>query len=190
MPARPLNPTAASLLGFLHDGPMTGWDLVEYAQQRIGGFWSLTQSQVYRELAAMAAAGLIRAGERGRRDRQPYEITEAGRAAFAEWAANPPAAEAIRFPLLLTVLFGRHLPPARLAEYLAAHRASHTARLAEYQQVAAALPADADDIDPYSVATLRFGLAYERAVLDWFDGLPAPLRPADPDGDATPPPTP
>ncbi|WP_046562588.1 PadR family transcriptional regulator [Micromonospora sp. HK10] len=184
MPDRPMNATAASLLGFLHDGPMTGWDLVEYAQQRIGGFWSLTQSQVYRELAAMAAAGLVRAGERGRRDRQPYEITEAGRAAFAEWAANPPAEEAIRFPLLLTVLFGRHLPPERLAEYLAAHRATHAARLAGYEAVAAALPAEADDIDPYSVATLRFGLAYERAVLDWFDALPGPLRLADGNGAA------
>jgi len=29
---RPLNPTAASLLGFLHHGPMTGWDLVAAAQ--------------------------------------------------------------------------------------------------------------------------------------------------------------
>ncbi|MBM0238750.1 PadR family transcriptional regulator [Micromonospora sp. ATA32] len=75
MPARPLNATAASLLGFLHDGPMTGWDLVTVAEQRIGAFWSLTQSQVYRELTAMAAAGLVRAGERGPRDRQPYEIT-------------------------------------------------------------------------------------------------------------------
>ncbi|MFE9688756.1 helix-turn-helix transcriptional regulator [Micromonospora sp. NPDC005806] len=177
MPDRPLNATAASLLGFLHDGPMTGWDLVTVAQQRIGAFWSLTQSQVYRELTAMAAAGLVRAGERGRRDRQPYEITEAGRAAFAEWARKPPADETIRFPLLLTVLFGRHLPPDRLAGFLAAHRAAHAARLAGYQAAAAGLPEEADAVDPYSVATLRFGLAYEQAVLDWFDALPDPLRP-------------
>ncbi|SCL19479.1 transcriptional regulator, PadR family [Micromonospora rhizosphaerae] len=176
MTTRPLNATAASLLGFLHDGPMTGWDLVAVAEQRIGAFWSLTQSQVYRELAAMGTAGLVRAGERGRRDRQPYEITDAGRAAFAEWAARPPAEETIRFPLLLTVLFGRHLPPGRLADFLAQHRAAHAERLAGYEQVAAALPADAAAVDPYSVATLRFGLAYERAALDWFDALPPALR--------------
>ena len=40
MTARPLNPTAASLLGFLHEGPMRGWDLVAIAQQRIGDFWT------------------------------------------------------------------------------------------------------------------------------------------------------
>ena len=62
MTTRPLNATAASLLGFLHAGPLTGWDLVVAAEKRIGAFWSLTQSQVYRELTAMAAAGPGRGG--------------------------------------------------------------------------------------------------------------------------------
>ena len=110
---RQLNSTAASLLGFLHEGPMTGWDLVAIAQRRIGDFWSLTQSQVYRELAAMAEADLVRAGERGPRDRQPYELTDAGRAAFREWLNREPGAETIRFPLLLMLVFGRHLEPGR-----------------------------------------------------------------------------
>lgn len=179
MPTRPLNATAASLLGFLHGGPMTGWDLVAVAQQRIGDFWSLTQSQVYRELTAMAAAGLVVPGARGRRDRQPYAITDAGRAAFAEWVDREPAAETIRFPLLLTVLFGRHLPAERLAAYLAAHRAVHTERLAGYQRARDELPADAADADPYGVATLQFGLAYEQAVLDWFTALPPQIAPPD-----------
>ncbi|MFB9237280.1 PadR family transcriptional regulator [Plantactinospora siamensis] len=180
MADRPLNATAASLLGFLHDGPMTGWDLVAAAESRIGDFWSLTQSQVYRELTAMAAAGLVRAGERGPRDRRPYELTEAGRAAFAEWASRDPGTEAIRFPLLLAVLFGRHLPPGRLAEHLAAHRRAHAERLAGYAAAAAQLPPGADEIEPYAIATLRFGLAYERAVLAWFDDLPAGVTGTDP----------
>jgi DNA-binding PadR family transcriptional regulator len=172
MPARPLNATAASLLGFLHDRPMTGWDLVAVAQERIGDFWSLTQSQVYRELTAMAQDGLVVAGERGRRDRQPYAITDAGREAFARWAARAPGPETIRFPLLLTVMFGRHLPPGRLGEYVAAHRAVHAERLAGYLRARAELPPEAAEADPYGVATLDFGLAYERSVLEWFDALP------------------
>jgi DNA-binding PadR family transcriptional regulator len=171
-----LNATAASLLGFLHDGPRTGWDLVEVAGAEIGDFWSLTQSQVYRELAAMAAAGLVEAGERGPRDRRPYTITDAGRRAFAQWAAREPGAEIIRFPLLLTVLFGRHLPPERLAEVVANHRAVHAQRLAAYEQVKNALPAEAEAAEPYRLATLHFGLLYERAVLDWFDQLPEAIR--------------
>ncbi|HEV2089260.1 MAG TPA: PadR family transcriptional regulator [Cryptosporangiaceae bacterium] len=171
MASRPLNATAASLLGFLHHGPLSGWDLVVTAQAVIGDFWSLTQSQVYRELAAMSAAGLVEAGERGPRDRRPYSITDAGRAAFADWVRREPGPETIRFPLLLTVAFGRHVPPGRLGEVLDHHRATHAERLADYEaQRAAAV--EAGEPDPYALATLDFGLRYERAVLDWFDHLP------------------
>lgn len=171
-PGRPLNATAASLLGFLHEGPMTGWDLLVTAQRRIGGFWSLTQSQVYRELAAMARAGLIEAGERGRRDRQPYTITQAGRAAFSAWASREPGHETIRFPLLLSIMFGRHVPAERLAWYITNHRRVHAARLAAYERERAELPSGAAETEPYAAATLDFGLAYERAVLAWLDALP------------------
>jgi len=168
---RPLNSTAAALLGLLHDGPMTGWDLLATAQLVIGDFWALNQSQVYRELSAMAGAGLVEAGDPGPRDRRPYTITDAGRAAFAAWVRRGPGAETVRFPLLLTIAFGRHLPPGRLAEIVAEHRARHRERLDGYVELAAGLGPD-----PYARATLDFGIAYERAVLDWFDGLPPEIR--------------
>lgn len=177
MAGRPLNATAASLLGFLHQGPLTGWDLVQTAQGEIGDFWSITQSQVYRELAAMAEAGLVEAGERGPRDRRPYSLTEAGRRAFAEWVRREPGPETIRFPLLLTVLFGGHLPDEVLRGFLERHRAVHAGRLAGYQrQHRAAVAAGASERAPYALATLEFGISYERAVLDWFERLPPRLR--------------
>jgi len=175
-----LNPTAASLLGFLHDEPMSGWDLVARAQQRIGEFWSLTQSQVYRELARMAEDGLVEAGEPGTRARKVYEITDEGRRAFADWVSRPPREEAIRFPLLLVLAFGRHVPKEMLASYLARHRIMHADRLAEYQGERAAMPPQYEEMDPYSVATLEFGISYEEAVLRWFDNLPKQMTdPAD-----------
>lgn len=170
MADRPLNATAASLLGLLHDAPMTGWDLVATAQRRIGDFWTLTQSQVYRELAAMATAGLIEAGTPGPRDRKPYQVTAAGRAAFAEWIEQEPAGEHIRFPLLVTIMFARHLSAHQLGAMVAAHRTEHARRLDGYQLDEAALGADPSP-DPFRRATLEFGLCYERAVLGWFDKL-------------------
>lgn len=168
-PSRPLNATAASLLGFLHDGPMTGWDLVATAQRRIGRFWSLTRSQVYRELTAMSEAGLIEAGDPGPRDRRPYALTRAGRDAFARWVLEEPGPGTIRFPLLLLIRLGQHIPAERLAAVVGEHRTAHADRLAEYERTRAE---HAAQLDPYAKATLDFGLAYERAVLDWFDHLP------------------
>ena len=165
---RPLNATAASLLGFLHDGPQSGYELASTAQDVIGNFWTLTQSQVYRELAWMAEAGLVSAGERGARDRRPYSVTDAGRAAFAAWIDRPPGPETIRHPLLLTVSFGRFLPPDRLATFLRQHRDAHTELLRTYEAQRREMEAAGANADPYRRATLEFGIAYERAVLDWF----------------------
>ena len=177
MPSRRLNATAASLLGFLHEGPMTGWDLVVLAERRIGDFWSLTRSQVYRELAAMAEEGLIVAGETGPRERRPFSLTDAGRAAFQQWAVGDAPQETIRFPLLLMIGFGRHVPPDVLIRNVRAHRAVHAARLAAYEQARADIVASADE---YGVATLDFGRHYERAVLAWFDDLPESVRGGEP----------
>ena len=174
---RRLNATAASLLGFLHWGPMSGWDLAATAEHVIGDFWSLTRSQVYRELAWMADAGLVERGEQGPRERQPYALTDAGRAAFDGWASEEPGLETIRFPLLLKISFGRHIPAERLAGFIGRHRAIHAQRLADYEAQAAG--ATTEDRDAYRDATLAFGLAYERAVLAWFDALPAEIASLD-----------
>lgn len=171
MARKSLNPTAASLLGFLHMGPMSGWDLMSTAQTVIGDFWSLTQSQVYRELASMADDGLVEADPPGPRDRRAYTLTNRGREAFAEWIHRPPGSESIRFPLLLTVNFGRHLEGEDLATFLGEHRAVHAGRLAAYEEQHDQARASGQ-ADPYALATLEFGLVYERAVLDWFDRLP------------------
>ncbi len=146
---------------------MSGWDLATLAQQRIGDFWTITQSQVYRELATMDTAGLVTKGERGARERIPYRITETGREAFAEWIARDPGAETIRVPLLLTLSFGEHLDPAHRDRIIKANRNIHQDRLDRY------LDEDAGALAPHQRATLEFGISYERAVLEWFDQLPA-----------------
>jgi DNA-binding PadR family transcriptional regulator len=169
-----LNATSAALLGLLHDGPLTGWELIGRAQERIGEFWSLTPSQVYRELTGMAGRGLVSAGPTGPRDRKPYALTDAGRAAFAAWVDAPPGADQVRIPLLLTIAFADHLAPDRLAELVAGQRQVHADRLARYREVKAVL-AGADDVPAARLATLEFGLRHEEAVLDWFDSLPGLL---------------
>ena len=181
MPVTGINATVGSLLGFLHEGPQSGWDLMVTAQERIGGFWSLTRSQVYRELATMAATGLITTDSTGARDRRAYRLTEDGRSAFTQWLSQPPGEEQIRYPLLLTLAFARHLPPERLSSFIASHRALHQSRWDGYHdQEQQARATGAGDVD---LVTLDFGLRYERAVLDWFDGLGRTFSPRPHDSD-------
>ena len=117
-----LNATQASLLGFLHDGPATGWDLLERARQGLARFWNVTPSHVYRELKTLETRKLVRAGAPGPRDRRPFTITHAGRRAFDEWIHREPGPEQMRIPLLVTLWFAQHVDAETLAGFLADHR--------------------------------------------------------------------
>jgi DNA-binding PadR family transcriptional regulator len=172
-----LNATAAALLGLLLDRDLTGWDLIEAAQERIGEFWTLTQSQVYRELSAMAERGLVQAGPPGPRERRPFRVTPEGRAAFAEWLERTPGEDQVRIPLLLTIAFAEHLSEERLAAIIAERRAVHEERAARYRTARQSLD-ELGETASARRATLEFGFRHEQAVLDWFDVLPGfiPVR--------------
>ena len=168
--AAELNATAASLLGFLHQGPMTGWDLVQTVEGTIGPFWNVTRSQVYRELRTLEELGHVEAGETGARERRPYSLTDAGRTAFARWIAREPGPDMIRSPMLLTVFFGNHLDPELLHRHLTLQRIRHEQQLAAYETLRAELDGQPDVEWP--LQALLFGIEYERAVLRWIEGLP------------------
>lgn len=173
-----MNSTSASLLGLLDacGGELTGGDLVRVAQQRIGQFWSLTRSQVYRELTVLERQGLVRPGTPGQRESRPVQITDAGRAAYREWLTERLPSDTIRIPVLLAVAFGSSLEPAALGGVLARSQREHRTRLKEYRRLDAQL-ADAEGGEPWARATLSFGMQYEEAVLRWFATLPAEVRP-------------
>lgn len=174
MVGMPVNATGAALLGLLRDGPRSGYSLAQAAAEALGDFWTVTRSQVYRELAAMAADGLVQAEQAGARDRRPYRLTDAGHAAFVTWLHDDPGPDTVRIPLLLRLAFLDALDPAHLVGLAATQREAHARQLGHYREVeAAALAAGAS---PGSLVTLRFGIRYETAVLAWFD---EDLRPVD-----------
>ena len=109
-----INPTAAALLGLLHEGPMTGGQLMASAERRLGPYWSMTRSQVYRELPALAEQGYVRLGKPGPRSSQPYAITAAGKRAFSRWLSETPGRDAVRNPTALRVAFGAQHTSAQL----------------------------------------------------------------------------
>jgi DNA-binding PadR family transcriptional regulator len=169
-----LNATQGALLGFLHGGQKTGWDLLQEAGAGLARFWNVTSSHVYRELKTLEDRGLIRGRERGTRERRPYEITARGRTAFAKWIAEEPGPEQIRIPLLVSLWFSRHLDDATVAGFVASHREMHESRLAEYRTVDVHLV----DGDPHVRAVVQFGIAYEEAFLAWLASLPFSLETA------------
>lgn len=162
-----LNPTAASLLGLLHRGPMTGWDLARLAETVIGDFWNVTQSHVYRELRILEEAGLVAAGPAGTRAKRPYMITEKGRTAFTIWIRREPGADIIRSPLMLMVFFASHLDDVHRRRFLAIQRLRHEQTLDEYRKVLDSLGASEPDL----ANVLQFAIFHEEAVARWFEWM-------------------
>jgi DNA-binding PadR family transcriptional regulator len=164
-----LNATAAALLGLLHDGQMTGGQLMSAAQSRLGPFWTMTRSQVYRELPGLADRGLVRAGKAGPRSSQPYSVTAAGKKAFAKWLGEPAGHDQLRNPLLLRAVFGQAAGPDKLAELYQAKVAEHTAALADVKEQVKSAKRDGDQ---FAQGALEFAVAYHRAVLKWLESAP------------------
>lgn len=162
-----LNATAAALLGLLRDRAESGYALAQRAEADLGDYWTVTRSQVYRELAALADRGLVTVAETGVRSRREHALTDAGRERFQKWLESDVGTDVVRIPLLLRLAFADALPPERLRSLVSVQRSAHAARLEHYRELEkAALAIGRTHLD---LATLRFGIRYEQATLRWFD---------------------
>ncbi len=159
------------MLGLLTQiGPVNGNGLSSRADILIGDFWTLTRSQVYRELQGLERLGLVEGGPVGPRSSREFTVTPAGRTALISWLEAGPAEEVIRFPMLLTIRFGEGLAPQRLRELLSEFRIRHRTKYEYYSQLEADMRNAASD--PFELATLRFGRLFEAAVATWLEELP------------------
>jgi DNA-binding PadR family transcriptional regulator len=167
-----MNETAASVLGFLSIGPLTGWDLNALAQVSVGFFWNMTRSQIYRELQALEQLGFVGVEETGSRNARRFHLTPAGRARLKEWLNEPPGDSIERNPFLVKLFFADQMSVRERKKLLTAARARHEQQLATLEGVVTM----AEELSPYAAATATYGIAVERAILGWFDETTAGLR--------------
>ena len=110
-------------------------------------------------------------------DRLPFELASEGRAAFGDWVNTTPEPENLRIPLLLRLTFADAIDPEQLRETIVRHSAVHAERLERYQSLDRDLKSGGVPDDQRM--TLAYGIAYETAVLGWFDQLPESMRPPE-----------
>ena len=159
------------MLGLLAQiGPLNGNALSQRADTLIGDYWTLTRSQVYRELQALEKMGFISGGPAGPRSSRPFSLTESGEHALQSWLVAVPAADVVRMPILLTMRFGERLPAERLRALLMEFAQRHRAKRDYYDQIEQQMRAT--DGDAFEIATVLFGRLFEEAVESWLDELP------------------
>lgn len=160
-----LNATSAALLGLLHDGPATGGQLVAAAGETYGAFFSVTRSQVYRELPALADDGLLKLGKQGARSSQQYIITAAGKKAFKQWINAESGPDHLRSTLILRLANSTKITDRQRAKLIDTARERYTAELDDAKAAAKV----ADGQAAKAVAT--FAQAQAKAALKLVDAI-------------------
>jgi DNA-binding PadR family transcriptional regulator len=164
-----INATAAALLGLLHEGQMTGGQLMATAEERLGRYWSMTRSQVYRELPALADLGYVKLGKPGPRSSQPYSITPTGKRAFLRWLTEEPSRDALRNSVALRIAFGDKQSPTQLRKLQESAMEHHNEELALSREQAKEAKKEGDE---HGAAALEFAVGYHKAAIAWLKTVP------------------
>jgi PadR family transcriptional regulator AphA len=170
-----------AVLGLLDVEPGSGYALLQRFRNSLGFFWQTTHQQLYKELHALHAEGLIdceAVTQAGKPDKKIYSLTPEGGAELDRLLAAAAGPTKIKDPLLVKLFAGRRLEAATLHAELESHQREHAQTLATYrmlQQTIAALPARRRARYHHPELTLRLGIRFEEAWLAWCEEVKAEL---------------
>ncbi|MQC25837.1 MAG: PadR family transcriptional regulator [Chloroflexi bacterium] len=97
------------ILGMLHRGPQTGYDLDKQINQYIHYAWTTNRSAVYRNLHKLRDLDLVefeRVEQDDSPDKKVYALTDKGLAELKSWLATPGLERQTRNPFLIQLLWG------------------------------------------------------------------------------------
>lgn len=179
-----LTPTSYLVLGLIaREGPSTPYDLKRHVTATIGHFWTFPHALLYKEPARLTELRLLtEEREAGGRRRRLFMITNAGRLALRDWLAHPARQPTELRDIGLLQLFFADLEPATTRAIANEQLALHRTQLAVYEAGRTAAPSGPRSTSPtvehWRGATLRMGLLYERAAVEFWAavaaGKPAP----------------
>jgi PadR family transcriptional regulator AphA len=162
-----LTTTSYALLALLDQlGEATSYDIKQALDKSIENFWPVPHTTAYDEPARLAQGGYLSVDqEAGGRRRKSYSLTEEGRRALREWAAEPVVAPPqLRDEFMLKVFAGAD-PRALVEQRLAWHRAKLDELGGYLENVRAA-----EGYGP-SERSLLAGLAYHRRMIEMIEEL-------------------
>ena len=186
-PAASLTSTSYLVLGLIErEGPSTPYELKRHVAATIGHFWTFPHALLYKEPPRLAGLRLLtEEREVAGRRRRLFTITDDGRAAIQAWLAKPSQDSTELRDAGLLQLFFADLGSSDDRRALAvAQLAIHRAALARYESdrrtegmLHASEPA-VRTVEHWRGVTLPMGLLYERAAVEFWEGIAAPT-PAD-----------
>ncbi|RKS08781.1 PadR family transcriptional regulator [Nocardiopsis sp. Huas11] len=163
------------ILGMLLIAPQSFYDLIKGFEGGVSFFYSASSGSIKRALDALLARGSIEVAsvEPGGRGRKVYRVTDAGRDEFRAWMTQEPTGPDLETAALARLFFLGLLEPDERGPVLRRVVARAEAELATLSDLDAYLggvdfPEEYRDVVVHQRATLDYGIAAQRFMLDWF----------------------
>lgn len=157
-----------AVLGMLHYGDMTGYEIRKRLNEMVGYFWQEPSASVYPALKALEEDGLVTA-QRETPESGParirYRVTPAGRAAFGAWIVQDPAPTAMRNEFALKLLFGNLAGPETMLRFIEGERAAALAIDGGIEEVIGRLPSGSEGLMWRLIAD--YGRSMAAATAGW-----------------------
>jgi DNA-binding PadR family transcriptional regulator len=122
-----------TLLGLLALRPWTGYELTVQVRSTLRLVWPSSEAHVYREQRRLVSRGWagVTPEQSGRRTRNRYTITDAGRTALREWLATPPRPPTLEVEAFVRLWLADQGTPGDLASALRTTAAAARASVAD-----------------------------------------------------------
>jgi DNA-binding PadR family transcriptional regulator len=157
------------LLDLLAGEPMSGYDLSRYFAASMGNVWPAQHSQIYPELAKLAAEGLIAQTGEGPRGRKVYQTTPAGVEALRAWLRDTEPDYQVRAEALLRVFCLWALPTEEALSHLQRDRAEYVRHLEQIEKALILKDWVASPTTRASRITIEFGRRFYTTLIEWID---------------------
>lgn len=127
------SPATYGLLGMLAVRSWTGYELTRQVRRSLRFVWPTSEGHLYREQKRLVTLGwaVVDKEQAGRRERNRYTITPAGREALARWLATPPEEPHLQVEGVLRAFYADLGTPADLRRAMTATADQAGAMLAE-----------------------------------------------------------
>jgi len=173
--------TRFAVLGILSYGPMSGYDIKKFYEQKVAGFWSESYGQIYPILKRLATEGLATRSvhkQEGKPDRHIYALTAKGRQELQQWLVEPTGRHIGRHETLLKLMFGQQIPLVENIRQIERFRDRQKGELKEIELLKQRFEQEAvDDPNmPFWQLAFSYGEYVNRAYVKWAEEAIASLR--------------
>jgi DNA-binding PadR family transcriptional regulator len=157
------------LLDLLAGEAMSGYDLSRYFAISMGNVWPAQHSQIYPELAKLAAEGLITQTGEGPRGRKLYQTTPDGLDALRTWLRDTAPDYSVRYEALLRVFCLWVLPADEAVAQLERDRAEYVRHLEQIEKAIVDKDWAANQTSRAARLAIEFGRRFYTSLIEWID---------------------